>query len=110
MAGNNTAGTRVVSNTLSGSTVDLVYLSDPGYGVNVENVSQTANIWFTVSHPGCPCPAPTIGASVGAFCAGSVGATSINVRHAGQFGSIVQLISSGTPTYTVSVIGNQANA
>lgn len=100
-----TAGTRVVSSTTNGANVDIVYLSDPGFGVEVSNLSLNGNLWFTVSHPGGPCPAPTVGGSSGEWCCASVGNTTQKVRHPGQFGSIVQLISSASVTYSVSVTG-----
>ena len=113
MAGNSNQGQRSVSATLQASTVDLVWLTDPGFGVQVTNDTGSADIYFTVSHPGGPCPVPTVAASTGAqnvFCAASAAGITTVVRHSAQFGSIVQLISSGTPAYTVSVVGNQVNA
>jgi hypothetical protein len=106
MAGAQTAATRVASGTLQANTVDLVHLSAGGFGVQVYNDNATAPIWFTVSHPGGDCSLPTI-AGVDTFCAASVSGTSVKVRHTAQYGSIVQLISSGTPSYTVAVLGNQ---
>ena len=82
--------------------VDLVYLTNPGMGVKVTNVSGTAPIWFTVSHPGGDCPIP-VGGGTGCYSVASVAGTSTTVRHDGQFGTVVQLISSGTPAYAVEV-------
>lgn len=96
------AGNRVVTATLSASTVDLVYLSAAGQGIKVINQSGSAPIYFTVSRPGGACPVPTVGGAE-TYCAASVTGAFDFVRHDGMYGSIVQLISSGTPTYTVEV-------
>lgn len=100
---------RVYSGTLTSDTVDIVLLTEGGYGVQVVNTTGTAPIWFTVSTPGGPCPIPTVGGSSGEFCAASVTGATVPVRASVQFGALVQLISSGTPTYTVSLVGNQAD-
>lgn len=107
----NTAGKRVVSGMTNGASVDLVYLSDPGFGVEVANISGNGNLWFTISHPGGPCPPPTVGGPSGEWCAASSGGAAVQkVRHAGQFGSIVQLVSSpASVTYSVSVTGARIN-
>ena len=113
MAGNSNQGSRSVSATLQASTVDLVWLTDPGFGVSVENISGSSPIYWTVDHPGGPCTAPSVAASTGTqnvFCSAASPGAVTTVRHAGQFGSIVQLISSGTPSYTVAGTGNQVNA
>lgn len=113
MAGNSIRTKRVASATLQASTVDLVWLTDPGFGVSVTNDSGSAAIYWTVDAPGGACTPPTVAAStgtVGVFCsAASPGATAVT-RTSGQFGTIVQLISSGTPSYTVAVTGSQVNA
>ena len=100
---------RVASGTLNGANVDLVFLTDPGFGVEVTNISGNGNIWFTVSEPGGPCPVPTVGGTSSEWCVASVGNTSQKVRHSGQFGSIVQLISSASVTYAVSITGARIN-
>ena len=112
MAGNSNQGSRSVSATLQASTVDLVWLTDPGFGVSVENISGSSPIYWTVSRQGGPCPVPSVAASTGTvntFCTAASPGAVTSVRHAGQFGSIVQLISSGTPSYNVSIVGNQIN-
>jgi hypothetical protein len=96
------------SSALTASTTDLVVLTGGGYGVQVTNVTRTADIWFTVSQRGGPCPVPTVAGNSGEFCAASVGNVTQNVRADVQFGAVVQLISTGTPTYTVSLLGQQA--
>lgn len=100
---------RVYSSTLTASTVDLVVLTEGGYGVEVINTTGTAPIWFTISEQGGACPVPTIGGTTGEFCAASVAGYSMKVRHEGLFGSVIQLISAGTPTYTVSTLGRLAS-
>lgn len=108
MAGNAISARLVASATLQASTVDLVYLTEGGHGVQViNNTGATAPIYFTVGAPGGPNPAPTVAAStgtVGVYCAAAAGIP-VTAVHAGEYGSIVQLISSGTPSYTVSVVG-----
>ena len=96
------AGKRVITAQLTASTVDLVFLSAAGQGIKVINQSGSAPIYFTVSRPGGDCPVPTVGGADN-FCAASVAGASDFVRHDGMYGSIVQLISSGTPTYTVEI-------
>lgn len=98
-------GKRVASGTTNGSTADLVVLADPGFGVEVTNLTGNGQLWFTVDHPGGACRVPTVGGTTGEFCCASVAGDSIHVRHSGQFGSVVQLISSASVTYSVSVAG-----
>lgn len=102
-------GTRSVSAQLTPNVADLVSLTDPGAGVSITNDTGGSLIWFTVSHPGGPCPVPTL-SGVNSSCAASIPGSTVNLRHPGKAGSIVQLISSGAPTYTVTVTGNQINA
>lgn len=109
MAGNQTIAKSVITNTLAANTVDLAILTGAGFGVRVTNLSGTAPIWFTVSHQGGACPVPTVGGA-SEYCVASVAGLGISARHAGQFGSVVQLISSGTPLYMVEVQGNHANS
>lgn len=109
MAGAQNIAKRSVNGTLQSNTVDLAVLTDAGFSIRVTNISGTAPIWFTVSEPGGHNTVPAIGGQ-NEFCAASVAGNAVNVRHAGQFGSVVQLISSGTPTYTVEVQGNHATS
>ena len=89
--------------------VDLVYLTHPGFSVKVTNVSGTAPLWFTVSHPGGD-GTPPVGGGANCFSVASVAGQSTSVRHDGQFGTVVQLISSGTPAYSVEIQGNHATS
>jgi hypothetical protein len=99
--GNQIAAKRVVNATASVSTVDLIFLSDAAQKVTVANTTGTAPIFFTVSHPGGDGNVPTVG---GQGCYQLPAAiSSLDVRHDGQFGTIVQLISSGTPSYSVAI-------
>lgn len=95
------SGGHVYNSTLAAS-VDVVLLTDPGMSVKVTNLSGTPAIYFTVSRPGGNCPVPSVGNSQ-CFTAASVTGNSVNVRHDGQFGTIIQLISSGTPAYMCEV-------
>ncbi len=107
--GNQNAQPRVITASSSvAGVVDLAVLTAAGAGVSVTNNNGTAPIWFTVSEPGGACPLPT-GGGANCYCVGSVAGATVQVRHDGQFGSIVQLVSSGTPNYTVAVLGNRAN-
>ena len=104
MAAQQTSGVNVVNNTFaSASVVDLVYLTAPAYSVKVTNVTGTAAIYFTVGSPGGACPVPTIGGT-GDFCLPATAGTSLSTRAGDfQFGTIVQLISTGTPQYMVEL-------
>jgi len=104
---NSINATRVASGTLSANAVDLVVLTAPHQAIQVTNVTGTAPIWFTVSEPGGACPVPTVGGNY--FCSSSVAGQVFTVRHDGMYGAVVQLISTGTPTYTVSVSSGRVN-
>lgn len=95
------SGGSAVNQTLTASTVDTVILTKSGRGVTVVNVSGSAIIYFTVSHVGGANPQPTIGGVNCYVLPATVG--SLDVTHDGQFGSVVNLISSGTPAYSVSI-------
>ena len=103
MSGNQNIQKSSITATLTANTVDLAILTNPCFEVTVVNVTGTAAIYFTVGHPGGPCPQPTVGGQECYVLPAAVG--SVDIRHAGQFGTVVQLISSGTPTYTVSITG-----
>jgi hypothetical protein len=108
MAGNQLSAKRVVSATLTASTVDFIFLTESAQAIQVTNLTGTAPIYFTVSHPGGSAPVPTIGGN-GCYCAASVAGAAVPVRHDGMYGTIVQLISTGTPTYSVEVASRQVN-
>ena len=105
MAGNEISGRKVVTATLTANTVDLVFLTGAGQAVQVINQTGTAPIWFTVSHPGGNAVTPTVN-GVSCYGVASVAGQTTSVRHDGLYGSFIQLISTGTPTYTV-VVGSK---
>src|ERR1019366_9108435 len=100
MAAQQTSGTYIVNNAFaSASVVDLVYLTGAAYAVKVTNLTGTAPIYFTVGSPGGACPAPTLNGT-GDYYLGATAESSLSTRAGDfQFGTIVQLISSGTPQY-----------
>lgn len=113
MAGPNTAtwGDGVAQGFTNGVTYDLVYLNRPHFSVKVTNLSINAPLWFTVSEKGGACPVPSIGGGPGQYCAASAGSgTSINVRHNGLFGGIIQIISSASVSYLVEAQGAHATS
>lgn len=92
-------------------SADVVVLSDPGFSVKVTNVSGSFPLFFTVSNQGGACPVPSVSGSVGGtFVVPAVAGNSVNVRHSGQFGSVVQVVSTGSPSYMVEVQGNHATS
>ena len=91
------------------ASVDVVLLTKPGVSVKVTNLSGTAPIFFTVSEPGGSCPVPAID-GMSCFSAASVAGTSVTARHDGQFGSIIQLVSAGTPQYMCEVQSTHATS
>ena len=108
--GNQNIQPRVITASLmGGASVDLAVLTQPATGVRVENTTGTSPIYFTVDHPGGPCPVPTVD-GINCYCVASVAGDYVNVSHDGQYGLVVQLISSGTPQYTISTIGRTTNA
>ena len=107
----NYSGTRVAYVASSASVgADTVVLTDGGFSVKVTNITGTAPLYFTVSQPGGPCPVPTTAAAANVFVVPSAVNSSVNVRHAGQFGSVVQVVSTGSPSYMVEVQGNHATS
>ena len=101
MSGTQTAARRNATATLTASTVDLVFIQDAHTKITVVNDTGTSAIWFTVSRPGGTNPVPTVNGNECFTLPAAIG--SVDVRHNGFGGAIVQLISAGTPQYTVSV-------
>ena len=99
---NSTSAKQVATQTLSANAVDLVLLTTPSSSVVVTNETGNGTIFFTVSEPGGPCPVPTVN-GVNCYAVASVAGAQTAVRHYGRYGSVVQLISTGTPTYSVVV-------
>lgn len=96
-------GRRVVNGTLTADTVDTVILTAAARTVTIVNVSGSAEIFFTISHPGGPNVQPTVGGTNCFVLPATIG--SLDVRHDGQFGNVINLISSGTPAYSVTIPG-----
>ncbi len=105
-------GKRAVSVTTDAhGGVDLIVLTEPGFGVAVTNVSGTVPLWFTVSEPGGPCIVPTVGGTTGEWCSASVAGNTVEVRHQAQFGTVVQVIAASVSCqYQVAVLGARINA
>ena len=96
-------GDRVVYVASSASVgADLVVLTQPCASIRVTNISGAAPLWFTVSAPGGACPVPTSGGTNNFAVAPAANAFT-SVRHDGMFGSVVQVVSSGTTSYMVEV-------
>ena len=101
MAGYN--GVQVATATTTANTVDTVVLSGAGFSVKVTNLNGGPPIYWTASWPGGPCPVPTVGGP-NCFAVASVIGNSINTRAGDfQFGSVIQLISSGITAYEVEL-------
>jgi hypothetical protein len=88
---------------------DLVVLSAAGFAVKVTNISGSAPLFWTVSHQGGSCPVPTTNGttSTGGECyvTAAAAGSSTNARAALQFGAIVQVVSTGSPSYMVEIQG-----
>jgi hypothetical protein len=104
----NYSNTKVAVETLSASVVDTVILTAPGGAIRVTNVSGGAPLYFTVSEPGGPCPIPTINGQ-SCYAVGNSAGDKLDVRHPGLYGSIVQVISSASVQYQVSVQSGKVN-
>ena len=97
---------RIYSGLINPSVVDTVYLSDACDVVSITNLTGNAPLWFTVSHPGGSNPQPTVNGTA-TYCAASVAGYTVDVRHAGMFGTIVNLTSSASVEYQVSIQNKQ---
>ena len=90
---------------------DVVVLTGAGHSVKVTNITGSAPLFWTVSHPGGTCPVPSTSGSVQpCFVTAGAAGTSTNARTAGEYGSIVQVVSTGNPSYTVELQGNHATS
>ena len=112
MAGTAAQGQVVVTGQITANNVDTAILLGGGFSVKVTNLNGAAPIWYTTSTRGGSCPTPVIGGGNNAnnFCAASVAGTSVSSRGPFQYGAIVQLTSTGTPTYQVELQGNHATS
>lgn len=96
-------GNSAVTATFGGAaSVDVVILKKASRKITVTNDTGSSAIYFTVSHPGGSCPTPTVSGVNCQVLPAAIG--SVDVTHDGQFGTVVSLISPGTPSYTVAVI------
>ena len=102
MAGNTSSGQMVITNTLVANNADFCFLTGPGFSVKVTNITGNAPIYFTVDKPGGPCQTPTVGGP-NCYAVASVAGANTNARQDFLYGGIIQLISTGTPTYMVEV-------
>lgn len=96
------SGKRTANATLTANTVDTVILTGAARKITVLNISGSASIFFTVSHPGGDNAQPTVNGQNCYVLPASLG--SLDVRHDGMFGSVINLISSGTPQYAVEIV------
>jgi len=103
------AAASVSSASVSG-VADLVVLSGAGSSIKVTNVGGGSPLFFTVSHPGGACPIPTVTGGQGVYAVGATANGFANVRHDGQFGSVVQVVSTGSPSYMVEVQSSHATS
>lgn len=89
--------------TLVASTVDTVTLNDGEEYVTLVNRSGSAEIYATVGTSAVPPATPTVGGNDTYVLPAAIG----SLRVAGQIGpTVVKLISSGTPTYSVEVVAS----
>lgn len=89
------AGEIGVHETLVASTADSVTFTDDITEVEVLNRDGAAEIYFTVDGS-----TPTVGGENCRVLPAAIGGLELRVEH----GDVVKLISSGTPTYSVSVV------
>jgi hypothetical protein len=87
---------KIKSGTLVGSAVTTVTLDQAYTQVQVLNRSGTAEIFFTVDDG-----VPTVGGD-NCFCVAAAIGASMTVGVPDDENTTVQLISTGTPTYTVA--------
>lgn len=95
-------GVNAWTSTLTASTVDTVVLTAPAFNYQVVNVTGAAPIFFTVDVVGGRNPQPAVNGP-NCYCAASVVGATVPVRVNGSGGVVVNLISAGTPAYTVEV-------
>ena len=101
----------VAASASVGQTPDLVVLSGAGFSVKVTNISGSSPLFWTVSHTGgAALPPSTSGSVSGTYVTAPAAGGFTNARHALQYGSIVQVVSTGTPSYMVELQGNHATS
>lgn len=106
------SGAQVVSVATAASVgADAVILSGGGSSVKVTNISGSAPLYWTVSNRGGPCPVPTTSGSVGGvYVTAAAAGSSTNARVAGQYGAVVQVVSTGNPSYMVELQSSNATS
>jgi hypothetical protein len=92
----NYTGSRIVSAALVAATADTVTLDADYTAVEILNRSGSAEIFATVDGG----PAPTVGGTNCDVLPAAIGSLTIDASAYGV-PTVVKLISSGTPTYTV---------
>lgn len=97
------SGANAVTATLTAATVDTVILTKPTLnGVTVLSDSGSAAVFFTVSNLGGPNTQPIIDGANCDTLPATIG--SVTVPIISHNGVVVNLISSGTPQYTVAIL------
>lgn len=109
-AGSYSGGHTVYVASSASVGADLCVLTAGGMSIKVTNIAGTAPIFFTVSHQGGACPLPNTAGSASTYVVAGAANASTNVRHSGQFGSIVQVTSTGVTSYMVEVQGQHATS
>ena len=100
------AAARQYSSLINPSLVDMVLIETGCNVISVTNVTGNGELWFTVSEPGGPNPQPNINGA-NTYCAASVAGSTVDVRHDGMYGTIVNLASSASVQYLVSIQNKQ---
>lgn len=95
------SGTNAVTATLAANTVDTVILTKPTKSITILSDSGSAAIFFTVCLVGGPDVTPTVNGVNCYTIPATIG--SLNIPIISNGGVVVNLISSGTPQYTVEV-------
>lgn len=93
----------VTTTALTANTVDTVILTAPTlHGVTVLNSTGTSDIYFTVCNVGGPDTQPTVAGTDCYHLPAAIG--SLDVEIISLDGVVVNLISSGTPGYSVEIV------
>lgn len=96
------SGNTAVQGTLTANTVDTVILTAPCTSINVVNTTGSAAIYFTADLVGGANAQPTVNGVDCRVLPADVSA--VEVKLIGGNGVVVNLISSGTPSYSVEIL------
>ena len=96
-------------NSTTAASVDVVLLTNAGFATKITNITGASPLYVTVSHPGGACPVPSVGQS-NVVVVPAVANANVSVRHAAQFGTIVQLISAAPTQYLCETQGNHSTS